>query len=157
MLKNALAETSPFLADSLQGAKVIFNTPEKWVLEFNDTFAQSACQRRKNDFEVIAKSLFKRNISFEFNYVKKTEPVEINKPIYAEVLTQTTPVQTVTQPAKKEELISKEEPFSMQDFSVTENSQQENFKTSEIKAGAATQNILDLFGGQIIKTKDENA
>ena len=157
LLKNALAETSPFLADSLQGAKVIFNTPEKWVLEFNDTFAQSACQRRKNDFEVIAKSLFKRNISFEFNYVKKTEPVEINKPRYAEVLTQTTPVQTVAQPAKKEELISKEEPFSMQDFSVTENSQQENSATAEIKAGAATQNILDLFGGQIVKTKDENA
>lgn len=157
LLKNALAETSPFLADSLQGAKVIFNTPEKWVIEFNDTFAQSACQRRKNDFEVIAKSLFKRNISFEFNYVKKTETVEINKPRYAEVLTQITPVQTVTQPMKKEELISKEEPFSMQDFSVTENSQQKNPETAEIKAGAATRNILDLFGGQIIKTKDENA
>ena len=53
---------------------------------------------------------------------------------------------------KKEELISKEEPFSMQDFSPKDIAVKE-----EIKAGALTQNILNLFDGEIVKTKDENA
>ncbi|MBQ2313022.1 MAG: hypothetical protein II183_02535, partial [Elusimicrobiaceae bacterium] len=51
------------------------------------------------------------------------------------------------EPVKQEELISKEEPFSMQDFSPK----------AEVKAGEVTQNILNLFDGQIISTKDENA
>lgn len=142
VLKNALAENSPFLSDSLQGAKVQFVKPENWVFEVKDSFAKDACERRKKDIEGIALKLFKRKIAFEFNIAAKEAMPQ--KPRYAEVLTQ------VTKPVKpevKEELISKEEPFSMQDFSTKE----------EVKAGAVTQNILDIFDGQIINTKDENA
>lgn len=160
-LKNALAETSPFLAESLQNAKITFTTPDKWVINFADSFAKSACQRRKNDFEVVAKALFKRTISFEFNLEEQNPAPQILQPKlrYAEILTQTTPLKTGE---KKEELISKEEPFSMQDFSPKENLVKESTEEdppvqAEIQAGAATQNILDLFEGQIVKTKDENA
>lgn len=140
VLKNALAENSPFLSDSLQGAKVQFVKPENWVFEVKDSFAKDACERRKKDIEGIALKLFKRKIAFEFN-IAAAAP---QKPRYAEVLTQVT---TPIKPEVKEELISKEEPFSMQDFSSKE----------EVKAGAVTQNILDIFDGQIISTKDENA
>ena len=151
VFKNALAETSPFLAESLQSAKATFPTPEKWVFEFKDSFAQSACQRRKTDFINIAQKLFKRQIAFEFNYNEKV-PVIADMPVkprYTEIIKQTTkPVPTIAPaPVKKEELISKEEPFSMQDFSPK----------TEIAADSATQNILNLFEGQIINTKDENA
>ena len=143
VFKNALAETSPFLAESLQGAKFNTPTPEKWVFDFNDSFAQSACQRRKQDFENIAQKLFGRQIAFEFNY-KEQAPAIADipvKPRYTEVVKQAVP------PVKKEELISKEEPFSMRDFS----------QKTDVNTGAETKNILNLFEGQIINTQDENA
>ena len=147
VLKNALAENSPFLSDSLQGAKVQFTKPENWVFEVKDTFAKDACERRKKDIEGIALKLFNRKISFDFNVAKTAAP----QPRYAEVLRQTTPIKAAPAfapaPSKKEELISKEEPFSMQDFSAKK----------EGKAGEVTQNILDIFDGQIISTKNENA
>lgn len=151
VFKNALAETSPYLAESLQNAKATFPNPEKWVFEFKDNFAQSACIRRKKDFENIAQKLFKRQIAFEFTYNEQV-PVIADMPVkprYTEIIKQTAmPVQTAAPaPVKKEELISKEEPFSMQDFSPK----------TEITAGSATQNIVNLFEGQIINTKDENA
>ncbi len=155
-LKNALAESSPVLDDALQNAKVKFATPEKWIFELKDTFAQDSCQRKKKDFETISAKLFNRKINFEFNYTAHTEPQNLtavpSSPRYADVLKQTTPLnsaqaKTQPQPAVKEELISKEEPFSMQDFSIKD----------EVKAGAVTQNILNLFEGQIVNTKDENA
>lgn len=143
VFKNALAETSPFLAEALQGTNFTCPAPEKWVFEFKDSFGQSACQRRKKDFENIAQKLFGRQIIFEFNFNESTAviadiPV---KPRYTEVVKQ------AVQPVKKEELISKEEPVSMQDFSAQINA----------NAGAETKNILNLFEGQIINTKDENA
>lgn len=155
-LKNALAESSPVLDDALQNAKVKFATPEKWIFELKDTFAQDSCQRKKSVFENISAKLFNRKINFEFNYTAQANPQNLTatpvSPRYADILKQTTaavstqakmqPQQTVT-----EELISKEEPFSMQDFSIKE----------EVQAGAVTQNILNLFEGQIINTKDENA
>lgn len=142
VFKNALAETSPFLAESLQGAKFSTPAPEKWVFDFNDSFEQSACQRRKHDFENIAQKLFGRQVAFEFNY-KEQAPAIADMPIkprYTEVVKQ------AVQP-KKEELISKEEPFSMRDFSPK----------TEVNAGAETKNILNLFEGQIVNTQDENA
>ena len=142
VFKNALAETSPFLEDSLQGAKVKFTTPENWIFEVKDSFSKDACERRKKDIEGIALKLFNRKIAFDFNISAK-ENAPIN-PRHAEVLTKITAAVT---PTKKEELISKDEPFSMQDFSPK----------TEVKAGAVTQNILDIFDGQIISTKDENA
>ena len=155
-LKNALVESSPVLDDALQNAKVKFATPEKWIFELKDTFAQDSCQRKKKDFENISSKLFNRKINFEFNYTAQAEAQNLTaapaSPRYAEVLNQTkpaVPAQTKTQPQPtvKEELISKEEPFSMQDFSVKD----------EVKAGAVTQNILNMFDGQIVNTKDENA
>jgi len=94
--------------------------------------------------------LFNRKINFEFNVSAKE--VALQSPRYAEVLNQTTPLTAAapapqTAPVQKEELISKDEPFSMQDFSAKET----------VAAGAVTQNILNLFDGQIINTKDENA
>lgn len=144
VFKNALAETSPFLAESLQGAKFNTPTPEKWVFDFNDSFEQSACQRRKQDFENIAQKLFGRKIDFEFNYKEQAPSIADMpvKPRYTEVVKQA--VQPVV---KKEELISKEEPFSMRDFSPK----------TEVNAGTETKNILNLFEGQIINTQDENA
>ena len=144
VFKNALAETSPFLAEALQNAKFTYPTPEKWVFEFKDSFGQSACQRRNKDFENIAQKLFGRQIAFEF--IVKEQPAAIIeetfvKPRYTEVVKQ------VQQPVKKEELISKEEPFSMKDFSPK----------TDVNAGAETKNILNLFEGQIVNTKDENA
>ena len=155
-LKNALAESSPVLDDALQNAKVKFATPEKWIFELKDTFAQDSCQRKKNVFENISAKLFNRKINFEFNYTAQAGPQNLtavpSSPRYAEVLNQTksaVPAQTQpqVQPTVKEELISKEEPFSMQDFSTK----------TEVKAGTVTQNILNMFDGQIINTKDENA
>ncbi len=155
-LKNALAESSPVLDDALQNAKVRFATPEKWIFELKDAFAQDSCQRKKKDFDNISAKLFNRKINFEFNYTAQTNPQNLTaapvSPRYADVLKQTTSAssaqaKTHPQAALKEELISKEEPFSMQDFSVKD----------EVKAGAVTQNILNLFDGQIISTKDENA
>jgi DNA polymerase-3 subunit gamma/tau len=146
VLKNALAETSPSLDDALRSSKVNFVTPENWVFEVENYFAKNTCDRRKKDIEGIALKLFNRKINFEFNVSEKE--VALQSPRYVEVLKQTTPVTTVqTAPAKKEELISKEEPFSMQDFSPK----------TDVQAGAVTQNILNMFDGQIINTKDENA
>ena len=144
VLKNALAENSPALDNALHNAKVNFLTPNNWVFEVKDYFAKDACDRRKKDIEGIALKLFKYKINFEFNVA--AQEVAMQKPRYAKVLNQTAPV-TDASPVKKEEIISKEEPFSMQDFSVKE----------EIKAGVVTQNILNMFDGQIINTKDENA
>ncbi len=146
LLKNALAETSPALDEALHSAKVKFVTPENWVFEVEDYFAKNTCERRKKDIEGIALKLFKRKINFEFNVSAKEAALQ--SPRYVEVLKQTTTV-AVSQaaPVQKEELISKEEPFSMQDFS----------NKTEIQAGAITQNILNLFDGQIVSTKDENA
>ena len=146
LLNNALAENSPFIAEKLKNAKVIFNQPDNWVFEFKDSFNQSICNRRKKDFENIALKLFNRKINFEFNYAELPETVTAvsQGPRYAEVLQQVT-VHAVSK--KKEELISKEEPFSMKDFSQTEG----------VQTGAATKNILNLFDGQIVRTKDENA
>ena len=146
VLKNALAETSPSLDDALRSSKVKFITPEKWAFEVESYFAKSTCDRRKKDIESIALKLFNRKINFEFNVSEKE--ASLQSPRYIEVLKQTTPV-TATQTVSihKEEIISKEEPFSMQDFSAKE----------EIQAGAVTQNILNMFDGQIINTKDENA
>ncbi len=152
VFKNALAETSPFLEDSLQGAKVQFTTPENWVFEVKDYFAKDACERREKDLEGIALKLFNRKINFEFNV--SAREASLQSPRYVEVLKQpvvaaapiTAPLPAEA-PVKKEELISKEEPFSMQDFSTK----------AEVKAGEVTQNILNLFDGQIISTKDENA
>lgn len=146
VFKNALAETSPSLDDALRNSKVKFVTPDNWAFEVESYFAKSTCDRRKKDLEGIALKLFNRKINFEFNV--STKEVALQSPRYVEVLKQTTPVTaTQTAPAKKEELISKEEPFSMQDFSPK----------TEVKAGAVTQNILNMFDGQIINTKDENA
>ena len=146
VLKNALAETSPSLDDALRSSKVKFITPENWAFEVESYFAKNTCDRRKKDIEGIALKLFNRKINFEFNVSEKE--VALQSPRYVEVLKQTTPVTTVqTAPAKKEELISKEEPFSMQDFSPK----------TDVQAGAVTQNILNMFDGQIINTKDENA
>ncbi len=142
LLKNALAENSPALDDVLHSAKVKFITPEHWVFEVKDYFSKDACERRKTDIEGIALKLFNRKINFEFNVSAKEATPQ--KPRYAEVLTQ---AKTPAKHEVKEELISREEPFSMQDFSPK----------TEIKAGAVTQNILNLFDGQIISTKDENA
>ncbi len=142
VLRNALAENSPFLSDSLQGAKVNFITPENWAFEVKDAFSKDACDRRKKDIEGIALKLFSRKINFDFNVAAKSAVPQ--NPRYTEVLTQiTTPVK----PEVKEELISKEEPFSMQDFSPK----------TEVQAGAVTQKVLNIFDGQIINTKDENA
>jgi len=142
VLRNALAENSPFLSDSLQGVKVNFITPENWAFEVKDSFAKDACERRKKDIEGIALKLFNRKINFDFNVVAKSAVPQ--QPRYAEVLTQVT---TPAKPKVAEELISKEEPFSMQDFSPK----------TEVQAGAVTQKILNIFDGQIINTKDENA
>lgn len=146
VLKNALADTSPSLDDALRNSKVKFITPENWAFEVESYFAKSTCDRRKKDIEGIALKLFNRKINFEFNVREKE--ASLQSPRYVEILKQTTPVTTTqTAPIHKEEIISKEEPFSMQDFSSKE----------EIKAGAVTQNILNMFDGQIINTKDENA
>lgn len=146
VLKNALAETSPSLDDALRSSKVNFVTPENWVFEVENYFAKNTCDRRKKDIEGIALKLFKRKINFDFNVSAKE--VALQSPRYVEVLKQTSPITTAKpEPVKQEGLISKEEPFSMQDFSPK----------SEVKAGEVTQNILNLFDGQIISTKDENA
>ena len=142
VFKNALAETSPFLADSLQGAKVQFLTPENWVFGVKDSFSKEACDRRKKDIEGIALKLFKRKITFKFDIAAKESAPQ--NPRYVDVLKQNT---ELVKPIVQEELISKEEPFSMQDFSPKE----------KVQAGAVTQNILNIFDGQIISTKDENA
>ena len=142
VLKNALAENSPFLSDSLQGAKVSFITPEKWVFEIKDAFSKDACDRRKKDIEGIALKLFSRKINFDFNVAAKSAVPQ--QPRYAEVLSQSS---APIKPEINEEIISKEEPFSMQDFSPK----------TEVQAGAVTQKVLNIFEGQIIKTKDENA
>ncbi|MBQ3933915.1 MAG: hypothetical protein II726_01850, partial [Elusimicrobiaceae bacterium] len=146
VLKNALAETSPSLDDALRSSKVNFVTPENWVVEVENYFAKNTCDRRKKDIEGIALKLFKRKINFEFNV--SAREAALQSPRYVEVLKQTSPITTAKpEPVKQEELISKEEPFSMQDFSPK----------TEVKAGEVTQNILNLFDGQIISTKDENA
>ena len=130
----------------MRNSKIKFVTPEHWSFEVVNYFAKSTCERRKKDIEGIALKLFNRKINFEFTVSEKE--ASLQSPRYVEILKQTTPA-TVTQtaPVKKENLISKEEPFSMQDFSAKE----------EIKTGAITQNILNMFDGQIINTKDENA
>ncbi len=151
VLKNALAETSPSLDDALRNSKIKFVTPEYWSFEVESYFAKSTCERRKKDIEGIALKLFNRKINFEFNVSEKE--ASLQSPRYVEILKQTTPV-TVTQttPVKKENLISKDEPFSMQDFSV-----KETVQADAVQAGEITQNILNMFDGQIINTKDENA
>lgn len=159
----------PLLSIALNSTKVELKDKTNWVLSFRyeDSFLKDKLLKHLQDLKNLAQKLFGEQINFDLKLLPeqkiKVSAPKTTKTIYAisKPKTEKTAVKkenissqepqkqnsiktNETKESAAKPLISKEKPFVKQDFSAFINQPEQQDKVVE--------NILDIFGGQVVES-----
>jgi DNA polymerase-3 subunit gamma/tau len=137
--KKGLCDKYPFLCDIVQEANPAFEPNGKWTLKFNarDAFMKASLEKRVKDLQAVALAACGVTPVFNFELTGEAAPEPQPKPII------------LPKPAavKKEDLISKEQPYAEGDFTAAAQPQ-----AAVTEVGEKTQRILNFFEGQLVES-----